>query len=598
MALELSHTRSEAINSHVNSRSLKYGKKKVNSIPSIVNTAVNKSKVASSESLPLKQDQIVKTKFTVTNELKHKVRKNKGTHEPIIDTPEFKLLCKLFVPSKYLIHNDKIAIKQLSNHLPLIIPGDIELNKPRQRLNFELHLFLSSIVTHYITSWYLSKLNTDNLDFIRNVYNMLSEFSKDFIKRLDCMFLNGLFALINELCVILNDHIKEIASDSTSTHDIKLLDDYLKNNINRNTIKNSYKDENEIMEQYLTSKHVIFENRGIQMPVETTLGIQQSEDYRIQYFRLIAKELLTVSFNSDINYDATSSASPSTSHITMSLLIILVADLILDNIFKKISSPQFVLQTILNDSFDMINESLYKKENDELENKQGLRTIRSVIYSGYKNITRIMISMQLISEVYEPGNSTNILENCLFQLIDTITNFSTRKPLLASVFQFMKRIILANKRTSRMFDSFCKWFLYNQLARILNDEFGCKLLKTLREGIFEDNDDENDDENNEEHKINIDSLTSKIYEFFSNQLPNSIFCGSTVVNSFKFSDESDDDFKSSIHKFLLIFNYNVSSMDNNLINEACLLNQLLIIQWIDCILSTLYPELVNKQANS
>lgn len=599
MALELSSTRPGTTSNYVNSRGLKYRKnKKVNSIPSIVNTTVNKSKVASSESLPLKQDQIIKTKFTVTNELKHKVRKNKGPHEPITDTPEFKLLCKLFVPSKYLIHNDKIAIKQLSDHLPLIVPGTMESSKSRKNLNLEMHLFLSSIVTHYIMLWYLSKLNTDNLDFVRNVYDMLSELAKDIIKRLSSMLLNDLFSLINELCLILNDHIKEIASGPTSTHDIKLFDDHLKTNMRRNTIRNADKDESEILKQYLTNKHVIFENIGIQMPssVETNLEIQESEDNRRQYFRLMAKELLTASFKSDNSFDATSLTSPSTSHITMTLLITILADLILENIFKKISSPRFLLQIILSDSFDMVSRSLYKKENVEFENKKALGTIRSVIYNGYVNITHWMINMQHMSEAFETRNSTNILDNSIFQLIDTITSFSTRKPLLASIFQFMKRIILANKSTAEFFDSICKWFLYNQLTRskILSDEFGCKLLKTIRESVFEDNEDEDDDQNNEDQIVTIDILSCKIYEILSFQLPDSLFGCRAIANSFRFSEESDDDFKKSIYKFLLIFNYNISSTDNNSISDICLLNQLLMIQWIDCIIATLYPELVNQ----
>lgn len=152
MAQYMSHTRLETTNSYMSSRNVKHRKnKKVNPLPSIVSTTVNKSKVASSESLPLKQDQIVKTKFTVTNDLKHKIRKNKEQHEPVIDTPEFKLLCKLFVPPKYLIHNDKIAVKQLYNNLPLIVPGAIESNNSQFNLNFELHLFfppLSHITSH------------------------------------------------------------------------------------------------------------------------------------------------------------------------------------------------------------------------------------------------------------------------------------------------------------------------------------------------------------------------------------------------------------------------------------------------------------------
>lgn len=592
MAQDLSHTRPETINSYMSSRNLKNRKnKKVNPIPSVVSTTVNKSKVASSESLPLKQDQIVKTKFTVTNDLKHKIRKNKEQHEPVIDTPEFKLLCKLFVPPKYLIHNDKIAVKQLYNNLPLIVPGAIESNNSRCNLNFELHLFLSSIVTRYVTSWYMTKLNTDNLEFVQNVYNILSDFAKDFIRRFDITLLNGLFLLINELCSILNNHIEEIISDSTSTHDIKFVDDYLRNNMNRNTIKNADKDVKEIIKQYLADKHVIFEDIEFQIPSETLSETQHSEENGIQYFRLIARELITISFDSNINCD---DITPTTSHITMSLLTILIADLIIDKLFKKIASPQFMLETIISNTFDMITKFLNKNEDTQLGNKNnGPRTIGNVIYNSFNNITHLILNIHHISETYGSYNSTNILENSLFQLINTVTDFSSKKPLLASFLQFIKRIIMANKSTARIFDAISKWFIYNQVARsgILSDELGCKILRSFREGIFKDNSDEGAKENILEEKMTIESLSCKMVGILSNQIPNSIFAGKTITNVFRFSNETDEDLKRSISKFLIAFNFDISSIDNNSINEVCYLNQLLMIQWIDCIVSTLYPEL-------
>ncbi|CAG90729.2 DEHA2G15884p [Debaryomyces hansenii CBS767] len=598
MAQYMSHTRSETTNSYMSSRNVKHRKnKKVNPLPSIVSTTVNKSKVASSESLPLKQDQIVKTKFTVTNDLKHKIRKNKEQHEPVIDTPEFKLLCKLFVPPKYLIHNDKIAVKQLYNNLPLIVPGAIESNNSQFNLNFELHLFLSSIVTHYITSWYLSKLNTDNLEFVRNVYNILSEFAKDFIRRFDIILSNGLLPLINELGSILNNHIEEIVTDSTSTNDIKFVDDYLRENMNRNTIKNADKDVKEIIKQYLADKHVIFENIEIQIPSEKVSETQHAEGNRIQYFRLIAKELITISFDSNNSYDDISQSTPTTSHITMSLLTILIADLIIDKLFKKIASPQFMLETIINNTFDTITKFSYKNEDAQSGNKNnGPRTIGSLIYNSFNNITHLIFNIHNISETYGSYNSTNILENSLFRLINTVTDLSSKKPLLASFLQFIKRTIMANKSTARIFDASSKWFIYNQVARsgILSDEFSCKILRSLREGVFKDDSDEDAKENIQEEKMTIESLSCKMVGILSNQIPNSIFAGKIITNIFRSSNETDEDLKRSISKFLKIFNFDISSMDNNSINEVCYLNQLLMIQWIDCIVSNLYPELTKK----
>lgn len=144
----------------------------------------------------------------------------------LIETEEFKLLHKLFVPNNYLIKNNKVLIPYLINNLPIIIDDS--------QINLQLHLFISSIIVNYVNTWYLGKLNTDNWEFVQIVYKLLNDLTKELTRRV----LNiDIHVLIDQICDIANGHIDFLLNvDPTS----------------RNTLSNPF-------EMYLQS-HIIFEN--------------------------------------------------------------------------------------------------------------------------------------------------------------------------------------------------------------------------------------------------------------------------------------------------------------------------------------------------
>lgn len=123
-------------------------------------------------------------------------------------TPEFKLLYKLFVPNKYLIKNNKASMQNLLNHLPSIVPSS------HSRLNLEVHIFLATIVVGFVNSWYLTKLNTDNFEFIRQIYQVICDLVNDISTRIVRLGdQSEIVDLVDEVCVIVESHLKETVTE-------------------------------------------------------------------------------------------------------------------------------------------------------------------------------------------------------------------------------------------------------------------------------------------------------------------------------------------------------------------------------------------------
>lgn len=558
-------------------------------------TNVFTSKNASLESLPLKQDKIVRRKFKVAHDIKPKLRKNKELHDPIIDTPEYKLLCKLFVPSKYFIQNDNLTIRQLSNHLPSLISNSTDSMNTHSSLNFELHLFLCSVTTKYITSWYLNKLNTENLDFIRYVYTMLCDFTKDFTRRLTQVFLTSLIELIDELCEILDHHIQDTTTRNNSEYKIQFIDDYFKSRMNTNSIKNIGKSEARVVEEYLSKSHVIFDQENVETSID--------ENQRLLYFRILTKKIIQITFDSKEIGNGIPTSDPTSSLITMNLLTTLVADLLLDKLFNEVSCPRFFIILVIDNIADMVSNFCKEKTVDESQynvSRTFIGIATTKLIGGYRKISCIISKIYTFSNIPETPYRGGIINMSLFLLIDTLIDFSNRKPLIAGFISFLKKVTMKNELISSKIDKMAKWYIYNNImaSDIVSDEFCCKLINNLRENIFSTKDDDEKIRNSQnQHSSRLHSLdyiSNKVYELIFQILPNSLPLGSTVINSFGYHNEAEEDLRKSINNILMTFNYNVYSHDNNSVNDVSHLNQLLVIRWIDCVLAKLYPELLSK----
>ncbi|KAK6456264.1 uncharacterized protein RJT20DRAFT_128106 [Scheffersomyces xylosifermentans] len=584
--------------------------------------------------------------------------------DPIVNSEEFKFLYRMFVPNKYLIRNNKMSKKNLLNHLPLIIPTaaneDVATNKNTNTnykntrnnnymgLNFQVHLFLSSIMVNYINSWYLTKLNTDDMAFLQSVYQLLSDLVKDISKRINSLLKNELRItnLIDDFAEILNKHISDLASE-TSLNDLKIFDSYFAKAATTNVLSVEPDEKKErIIDKYLASNHIIFNK--IYKPLmpnhyeshdttnesydetnlftfeKTTNNNDESELEKaatdakeLEYFRVLVKNILISTFE---NPAEEYSISPLTSKIGTSLVVILVSDLIIVKIFDKLSSPEFILNDIINKIVDVISSSIDTtlsmpvKAAPELKTEKGpsfLVTCQGILASSYNRISRIILNVSNashanIKDLNLHGSEnhattelgTDIFNNSIFKLFDTITSFSRRKPLLSSVLLFFKDVLCINQMVAGKVNSICTSYISNKIlnSTFISDASLSSIISDLRVNIFEDDKDKDESSKEPEEVVTIDELTNKIFDLITVKVHKLLPSVLTHMSPlFSYYDESDAELKASIRRKLVIFNYLCDDgNNNNELHSNAKLNKLLIINLFDCVVRSLYSELVSN----
>ncbi|CAH6718197.1 hypothetical protein CLIB1444_01S01288 [[Candida] jaroonii] len=500
---------------------------------------------------------------------KPKKLKDLLTPDPLFETEKIKLLFKLYLPRKKS-SNDANSLKQLKTNLPLLLPHSNDTTLVSYpKLNFELHLFLASIMCEFVNSWYLTKLNTDNFDFIVTIYNILCDFIKDLAFRMS-KILNGdnLLFRIDELSSLLNTHLIELIDKEDQ---VKIIRDYHHSTANSNIINHELTDE-EIMKQYLKTKHVSFEG----------------SDTRGVYLRVLVRKILSSTFNDD-------NPGVLNSEIGTNFVVSILSDLVFNNIISKLSTPEFIFSNIKR-VVDTISRRLDKPQPKPKSLQQRMKGIFSM---SYKDLSYLMIWN-------EGGIDTNynILDNKVFQLLDTITGFSNRKPLLFSIIHSVKEIMGSNNILSGKINRILKKYLFRGLVQsnLLNDDTLSKIISDLRMSIF--NKPIKEDVNS---PITMDSLANDIYNLINHErLPLSL------MKYLKFKGETKEDTLKSIKSTLLVFNYDPKNAVDHLadqsdtdspirlraspiiksLKESCELNELFMIQIVDLLVAKLYPELV------
>ncbi|ODV80362.1 uncharacterized protein CANTADRAFT_6001 [Suhomyces tanzawaensis NRRL Y-17324] len=549
--------------------------------------------------------------------------------EHAIETTEaFKLLYRLFVPNKYLIKNNRVSTKHLLNHLPSIIPTSSTQDANTYiDLNFQIHLFLSTIMVQFVNSWYLTKLNTDNLEFVLLVYQLICDIIKDLSNRINVLLKSdkSITDAIDQISEILNVHLSELVCENPyDEYDIKILNDHYDTIYLRNSLKNHTRDLQKPLMAYLTQRHLIFDSEIAPDVIESQFVDPESssdsifandtldqierekleqegekpilDTNRVVYFRIIVRKILGSIFDSG---SEAYSITPLNSKISTDLIVLLLGDLVLNKIFMKLASPDFILKTVINSTVDAIDEVLESKINTPKEAKpQPLKhRIQSAISKAYLSISHLVVNISSANFVpYMVGSSTedttateprlSFLENSVFKLVDTLTNFSKRKPLCTSVLKFLKDYIFVHPvLASKVDNAFLKFVSSRVLkSKPLSEEFLCGIVAKLRIDLFE-----NDKiENIEQSEITIDVLVEKIFAIID-KMPKVLPSVFVHTNLFRYHNEDDKDLRASIRKILVIFNY--SEPGSNKLNDSCELNKLLVINLLDCIIGNLYPEI-------
>lgn len=520
-------------------------------------------------------------KITVSNEGKSKPQKQKrdGDTDITVESPEFQLLVQLYVPAKLLIKNNKVLKKQLSNYLPVIV------NESVPELNFELHIFLSSIVTAYVTTWYLSKLNTDDFDFLESVYGILCEFVKDFAHRLLAIVeLPNLLDLVNDLAHTLDSHIR-LAQLENGTP--RMVNEYMERN------KSSVRSEKEMrtdamIDQILLESHVIFsQNVPWQSVTDPRIGEETSvatneepDDPYLNYLRVTIRNIILTTFN--LTKETTlMGQGPTTSVIVMNLLTIVLADLVFEKIITKLSSPQFILRTV---GGKIASELQKQRSGDKISETLPIhKRVTSAIQGAYIGISKLAIAFSRHDAAKSDLGGLSILYSPIFSLADAITNFSGRKPLVTYLAQVGRSILLSTRSISLKFESAARTYLAGciRLSPVLEDKFLATIVQMLTGIVFSQTEENSDRKENN----TIEELTNTWFNLMQGKtLPLSLLW-------FAYQGESEVDIKKSIEDFLAIFDAE-SKNHAAPFSASSKLNKLLAIRLFDSTVQYVYPELV------
>ncbi|SGZ50633.1 CIC11C00000002456 [Sungouiella intermedia] len=511
-----------------------------------------------------------------------KPKKDEDTHVTV-ESPEFQLLVRLYVPAKLLIKNNKVLRKQLSNYLPVIV------NETVPELNFELHIFLSSIVTTYISSWYLTKLNTDNLDFLEDVYGILCDFVKDFARRvLAIVELPELLDMVEDWAHILDNHIRLVHIQNGVPC---FVGDYLEKS--RDCVCSEYDLSVEsITDRFLQDSHVIFsqddnsQDEGLPN-LETNPSVfnydqrsnsDDTSDSFLNYLRVTTRNILAATF-SQTEETSFVGQGPTSSAIATNLLVIVVGDLVFEKIISKLSSPQFILQTVIGNIAGALVKTKKPVNTTPFHHK-----ILSVLQKAYISITNITLAFGKQRET-SPDSSTSLLYSPIFSLVDSITNITQRKPILAYLAKICRSVLLSSHSLSRKFDTISRAYLVGsiRMSPLLRDKFLAGIVQKLTDIVFSRTHDDIQPEDK-----NDDTIEGLATVWLS------LLQGDLLPGSLRwvtYSGESEQDVKKSLEQFFAIFD--ADSKDHlGPYSPTSKLNKLLIIRLFDSIIQAVYPELV------
>lgn len=513
--------------------------------------------------------RLKENKVTIASDVRSKVRARHEDTDITVDQPEFQLLVKLYVPANLLIRNNKVSRKQLLKYLPVIV------NESVPELDFQLHIFISSIVTSYVSSWYLEKLNTDNFDFVQNVHTIICDFVRDFAARiLKVVELVQLLSMINELASILDRHIQNTALTGG-------VPEYARAEMDRNRNLPTSNSENElatITRKFLSESHVYF-NRDLALVAaekpdldSSILVLAPPEDPRLVYLRVLVRNILDIAFAK-----LEKRLSPTSSTIALNLVTVILADLVLEKTVSKLSSPQFILDTVIGKCVDVLETKLADLEKAKMVSSNTLLFSRAkeTLHGLYANVSAFLESFSRQTSL--SNDAASVFRSPVLSLVDTCTNFSKRKLVFVSILGSIRAVLFLGVIDGGKLESFAQQFVMNKLRQssVLQDAFLADIVLTLRTIVFGQ-----DVGGDKLEPSTLISLRDRIY---------SLLHGRTWLQWFAYEDEDAAETKRSIESLLAIFD-SESTNHAGPLGEASAMNELLVVQLLDCVVQNLYPE--------
>lgn len=467
-------------------------------------------------------------------------------NEVELECPQMTLLLKLYSPGKLLLRLNAASKKQMMEHLPKLVDFP--------ELNFEIHFFLATITSNYICSWY-SKLGTDNNDFIAEVYRHLCTVVEDVVLRLTRAVEGDRFLfLVDDFARILKDHVE--ATEVVDGQFAFLREQKI---LRLNRVRKEASDE-ELVDAYLASQHAIFDP-------QTT--IEPSQEPRNLYLRVLTHKLLEAVFYGR-------KENPLESTIVDLFVVGLVGDFILDKAFEKLSSPSFLIGTVL------VKFAEISTVEPKPQVKESIMTRAKNMYSSLTVLALVASAKK--QEVLQTKELSDwlVFGSPIFGFLNSISSFQRRVPIGLYGIGIAQSILLSLTSVSAKINTYCALKLLKLVSSspILEDQSMADNLKNLRMMLFEDQ---------KESSVPPPRTKDVARKLLLNV--QTIFANSGIpLLLFRYEGETDEDTQVCFVNALARFETQQICND---IPDSSKLNQLLIIKILDLIVARLYPELVD-----
>lgn len=456
------------------------------------------------------------------------------------------LLLSLYVPGKQLQRLNEASKKQLLEHLPRLVDQPM--------LNFEIHLFLASIATNFVSSWY-SKLGTENHEFVAEVYRSLCLLVEDFVQRLARAVAQERFLfLVDDFAELLKRHLEETEQVNG---EFRFLAESRNPDVNRIMKPAS---DGELVDAYLASKHAIFDPQT---------AIEPSQEPRNLYFRVLTHKLLEATFFGR-------EENPLDSAIVDQFVVGLVGDFILQKAFTKLSSPSFIIGTVL----AKIGEISAVEPKPQV--KQSLVNRVKGLYSTVATVAQAAVARKKEILATEETTKWLVFASPVFGLFNSICSFQKRIPVAFHGVCIALAILLSLGVISEKISAFCSSHLLQNVAQslFLEDQSMADNLKNLRMMLFDEQ-----KETDQSHP-----LTTETSELLFSNVKTILANSGVPLRVFFYIGETEESIRQNFSTSLSRFESQEVCNDTA---DSSKINQLLIIQILDLLAAKFYPELLD-----
>lgn len=258
-------------------------------------------------------------------------------------------------------------------------------------------------------------------------------------------------------------------------------------------------------------------------------------------------------------------------------MISILGDLVFVKVLDTFSNPNFLLG-IIDQLVEKVAAGSQKKVvvDSERNNLTGLwGIVRNFSTTAYSMAGSLLSSVQEYkrsdSELTEPieklAAEESVLNSPVFRFIDTVTQFSSRKPILTGILMFFRSYILRHTYISAKVDRILKDFLWSKTT--IEDDSLAPVIGKLRNNLFGEK--KNSDDNQKNESISVPELAAKASAVISQAVPQSALMPTLTY--------LQEDQETSVRNVLEVF------------TKSQHVNKLLIVQLLDLIMARAFPEL-------